>query len=33
MRLTNLPDFHNVIDKADEERKAKELENKLKLLN
>lgn len=31
--MTNLPDFHNVIDKAEEERKVKELESKFKLLN
>lgn len=33
IRMTQLPNFNNVIDKAEEERKAKELERKLKLLN
>ncbi len=33
IRLTNMPNFNNVVDKAEDERKGKELESKLKLLN
>jgi hypothetical protein len=31
MRMTSLPNFNNVIDKADEEKNLRELESKVKL--